>query len=210
MIKILIISDTHHNHKILKNVLSMNTDCDYLIHLGDEPDDMSRHTEYLENKHFYYVYGLYHSRWSHENAVKQFQIDNIDFCISHTDACFKMLKSESNPKSKKTKSQNTESNRLLFYCFGHTHHRHFEQNNNIVYLNPGHLKNENDRDEIAGYVVIEFERMKKKATKRLKNSILCDEIKENTLSDKTPFVHVNFFDLYKNLLNTHKIIYESG
>ena len=138
MTKILIISDTHGNHKLLRDVLLANDDCEYLIHLGDEPDDLEFHPDLTESMQIFSVYGLYHDKWSTKNAVRKFSISGVDFCISHAQEYLSM------------KEDNSIS------CFGHTHHRYFYQDGSKIFINPGHLKREKDRGETAGYAIIEL------------------------------------------------------
>ena len=136
--KILLISDTHGNHKLLEKVLKHNHDCKYLIHLGDEPDDLEHHPELTSDMQIFYVYGIFHHKWTEQNASNKFMIKNTRFKIAHTPADIKVEEHDH------------------IYCFGHTHHRHFERDGKSLYINPGHLKNNNDRGEVAGYVVIEL------------------------------------------------------
>ena len=157
MSKILIISDTHRNHDLLKIVLERNQDCEYLIHLGDEPDDLEFYPELIENMQVFFVYGLYHERFLEQNAVNCFNIGELEFCISHSE---KKLRQIANDKSQMTNSTkpigDCHYERVRFLCFGHTHHSYFKQIGGDVWLNPGHLKLPKDRDEIAGYAVVEF------------------------------------------------------
>ena len=137
MDKILIISDTHENHKLLEKVLIDNQNCKYLIHLGDEPDDLEYHCDLIANMQVFSVQGLFHHKWTCETACIKFKIKDIWFVIAHT------------PQDLILQEQNS------IYCFGHTHNRHFEKNPNGVFLNPGHLKKETDRGEVAGYATLE-------------------------------------------------------
>jgi len=139
MKKILIISDTHENHDLLQPVLSHNQDCEYLIHLGDEPDDLERHADLTAKMQIFSIFGLYHAKFTSENACKIFSIDGLDFSISHT---VKMLKFD-------------KFN--CIYLFGHTHNRFFEFNDNKLIVNPGHLKSTKDRGDVAGYAIIEYD-----------------------------------------------------
>ena len=138
MTRILVISDTHGNHKILEEVLKINQDCEFLIHLGDEPDDLEYHTELTENMQIFSVYGLYHRKWSEKNAAKRFNINGQDFMIAHA------------------KQYLSIDEKDTIYCYGHTHHKYFYQDEAIVIFNPGHLKNKTDRGESAGYAIIEI------------------------------------------------------
>jgi len=138
MSKVLIVSDTHGNQRLLRTVLSNNQDCKYLIHLGDEPDDLERYQKLIANMQVFYVYGMYHQKLTDENIRKSFKIENIDFVISH---CRDYLEI---------------GQQKCIYCYGHTHRAYFENKDGIVLLNPGHLKDNVDRDETAGYAVIEI------------------------------------------------------
>ena len=158
MIKILVMSDTHANHKLLGSVLKLNQDCNFLIHLGDEPDDLDYHMDLTRNMQIFYVYGLSHNRWTKKNASLNFAIQKVDFSIAHAKEYLEF------------------KNTNCIYCFGHTHHRHFEQHNDTILLNPGHLKNKSDRNEVAGYATI-------------------------MLSENTNIV---FYDYEGNLLDSHE------
>jgi len=136
MSKVLIISDTHGNYDMLNSVLKNNQDCKYLIHLGDEPDDLDRHAKLLLNMQVFSVYGMYHPKITNENMRKCFQIEDVEFAISH---CKEYLQIE---KQK------------CIYCYGHTHRSFYDNKDGVVVLNPGHLKDEMDRGEVAGYVVV--------------------------------------------------------
>ena len=144
MTKILIISDTHQNDILLRDVLSYNNDCQNIIHLGDEPDDLIYNADLIEDKTIHFVYGLYHPKWNKNNACISFTIDNISFTIAHAKEILPI---------KTLKTQHSTHNTSIF-CFGHTHNRYYKKENNSIYINPGHLKKEHDRGDIAGYVVI--------------------------------------------------------
>jgi len=138
MSKVLIVSDTHGNQRLLRTVLNNNQDCKYLIHLGDEPEDLERYQKLIEDMQVFYVFGMYHQRLTDENIRKCFQIEDVNFVISH---CKDYLEIEQ---------------KQCIYCFGHTHRAFFENKDGIVLLNPGHLKANVDRNETAGYVVIDI------------------------------------------------------
>ncbi|MCK9329322.1 MAG: metallophosphatase family protein [Candidatus Cloacimonetes bacterium] len=147
MNKIIILSDTHQNKDLLQRVLEQNQDSKYLIHLGDEPDDLEYFPELISEMYIYSVFGIYHQAWRQENSVLDFFIqinDNyaLNFHIAH-------VKEHHTIVDSKEKGIN-------LYCFGHTHHRYFEQVYDSTYfLNPGHLKKFFDRGEKAGYAIIE-------------------------------------------------------
>jgi predicted phosphodiesterase len=155
MSKILIISDTHGNHALLKSVLKKNMDCEYLIHLGDEPDDLDRHSKFTAGMSIFSVYGLYHNGWTPDNSCVRFTIAEVDFVISHSvDGLVR-------------------SSQPCIYCYGHTHHRTVEKKGDDIYINPGHLKKEQDRGESAGYMVMHISDGKK--------SLFCFDYQHNLL-----------------------------
>ena len=161
MPKVLIISDTHENYELLEQVLMDNQDCEFLIHLGDEPTDLDVFDDLIDKMQIFSVFGIYNPLWSKETACKSFTISDTHFVIAHTIHDLHVCQQSCG-----------------IYCFGHTHHQYFEIEDEKVLINPGHLKNEIDRGEIAGYAVME----------------MSEEL------------HVSFFDFQKNLLEEHQII----
>lgn len=145
MHKILLISDTHGNYNLIENILIKNINCNTVIHLGDEPDDLEGFPDLLDGKILHSVYGIYHSGWSIKNAVREFTVkyksQELSFCIAHV----------------KEHLPNHSDYLKRIYCFGHTHHRFFETKENSVFINPGHLKKNHDRGEDAGYAIILFD-----------------------------------------------------
>jgi putative phosphoesterase len=139
MNKVLIVSDTHQNYKLLADILRKNSDCKYLIHLGDEPDDLDDLFEYTKNMQIYNVYGLYHQKITKDNVCKEFSINDINFVICHAQEYLK-------PSAKNS-----------IYCYGHTHKRCFSVDGQNIFLNPGHLKKEIDRNEVASYIVLSLD-----------------------------------------------------
>jgi len=136
--KILIISDTHQNHFLLGNVLALNADCDFIIHLGDDHDDLNEHEHYIGEKQVHFALGFNYNDKEQIKKNVRFNIEGIEFAISHVKEYLKF----------------DEQN--CIYCFGHTHNRYFLQKDNLVIINPGHLKKEFDRNNTAGYVVVEL------------------------------------------------------
>ena len=65
MPKILVLSDTHRNLKILENVLSANLDCDIIIHLGNDYEDMDNFPNLTEVKEIIktFLFHLYFQFW---------------------------------------------------------------------------------------------------------------------------------------------------
>ena len=154
MKKILIISDTHGNHNILQSVLLSNQDCEFLIHLGDEPDDLDFHPDLTSKITVFSVYGLYHQKWNRQNACQVFHISNYRFVIAHA------------------KEYLIFDNQKSVYCFGHTHNRYFDENEHSLFINPGHLKKDFDRNEEASYCVLEMTKFLTATYYNLDNQII--------------------------------------
>ena len=141
MKKILIISDTHNNQRLLRTVLEKEADSDFVFHLGDYYEDMDSNFDLTENKILYRVPGLNQKYFDQRipNILK-IEIENWSFSFAHTkNDLFK---------------QNYQTD---FYLYGHSHKKEFVTRNNRFYLNPGHLKSETDRGYEATYCVLDLD-----------------------------------------------------
>jgi len=152
--KVLIVSDTHANNEFLGRVLLDHQDCQSIIHLGDEPDDLDCFEELLEKKNIFFIYGIYHPLWKRSNSCISFMINDLNFVIAHALQHLHFVAMKS------------------IYCFGHTHHKYFEQTEDKVLINPGHLKKSIDRGEPAGYVVLEISDVVKVLSYQYPNQII--------------------------------------
>lgn len=142
MIQVLVISDTHHNFHLMESVLKQETNIDYLIHLGDEHDDLDHFPEYLEKINVISVPGIYHNdyfTYPNRRCLK-FQIGSVLFQIAHA------------PKDLKPFDAKTH-----IYMHGHTHEPIISHLNNSLLINPGHLKAPRDRGFDASYALLMIE-----------------------------------------------------
>lgn len=168
--KTLIVSDTHGNLNLYREVLRLNQ-VDNLIHLGDYYEDSLKveFKEYCQT--LYRVPGIYHPDYRSRSLspTETLEIAGIPIILVHDimDIDF-------------TKVQNS----LILY--GHTHVHDVRKMGTNILINPGHLKQAVDRNQLASYLLlthqqdeltIEWHQMKhglQKTYKILKN-------KDNTL-----------------------------
>ena len=144
--KILLISDTHVNHKMIKAMCEIALSFDLVIHLGDDYNDgalfLSQETplirvpgtwgvEYqdirIDNRRFEYF-----MRWK--------------FFLTHTPTKDPNdLMEDINP-SDVLRQQDCD-----IFCHGHTHKPNIRKEGKVIILNPGHLKNAYDRGFPASF-----------------------------------------------------------
>jgi len=141
MEKILLVSDTHNNLKLLKDVLKREDNCSTIFHLGDNYDDLDRFTEYVSNKTIVKVPGIFYKGYK-DRSVKAIQLYN-------SNEWKLLLVHDLNDALSKT--QDTD-----IYLYGHTHRTDFVKQYGKYFLNPGHLKNYKDRGTIASYAILEI------------------------------------------------------
>jgi putative phosphoesterase len=145
MKKILIISDTHKNQVLLRKVLSNEKNIPIIFHLGDCYEDLDPNTDLTEGKEIIKVPGIFHEKYLNKklSAVEIFKVEEWSFLLVHNlpDAINKDFEAD-------------------IYLFGHTHKWFFEKRLDKYYLNPGHLKNENDSNNPPSYAVIEISKTK--------------------------------------------------
>lgn len=142
MIKILVISDTHHNYQIMGSVLEIEKHAGVIFHLGDEHDDLDMFFEYTEHKNIYTVPGIYHPDYLNKPTRRciSFSIENWDFQMAHA-----------------PKDLNLSDNTIDLFLHGHTHKPEITMLTKACMLNPGHLKAPMDRGFVASYMIIELQ-----------------------------------------------------
>lgn len=139
LLKILVVSDTHGNHKLLENVLARENEVQYVFHLGDEHTDLDLHPEYLSGKTVVTVAGLYHSDYYSKGRLQKLILQQLPIYLTHVKNNFTI-----------------NFNEKALYCYGHTHQPILEKAGKCIFLNPGHLKKEMDRGYPASSAIIEF------------------------------------------------------
>ncbi len=139
LIKIVVISDTHANQVLLRKALTHETGVDKIYHLGDYYHDMDENSDLTAQKEVLRVPGIMHPVYL-KKQVPRILIDTVStwrVALVHSldDAA------------------HVQADLILF---GHTHHALFTHQDNQYYMNPGHLKKDYDRDENAGYAIMEI------------------------------------------------------
>lgn len=141
MSKIIILSDTHNNQVLLRKILEREIDkFDYLFHLGDNYEDLDENEDLLSGKSLYKVPGIFHPGYMNGTipARQTVQIDNWSFLLVHNIDDIPEIRPSND-----------------IFCYGHTHRLVLNKVDNAYYLNPGHLKDEWDKDRPASYAILD-------------------------------------------------------
>lgn len=134
----LIVSDTHHNIELYKSVLE-SSKADVLFHLGDyyEDSERAKFSNYCQT--LYRVPGIYHPGYRNRTlpAIEKLEISGIDVILVHDieDVNFANIR-----------------NSIIFYGHSHTHKVSKHESN--ILINPGHLKELVDRQQLASYLIL--------------------------------------------------------
>jgi len=141
MEKILLLSDTHSNDNLLKSVLSANPECDSIIHLGDNYEDLDNFPNFIKGKNLYRVPGIYHPQYINGEikATKTLEVKNIKMLLVH--------------------SKNDISDIADLYLYGHTHEWELRNSTNGIFLNPGHLRQSYEKGRKASYALIKINKV---------------------------------------------------
>ena len=136
--KIIVLSDTHKNQKLLRKAITNEPEVTHIFHLGDNYEDLDDNIDLTANKEILKVPGIFHPGYYSKDlpAILQTKIENWKFTLLHN-----------------LEDWNYESTDLLL--FGHTHRQYFSQKEGVHFLNPGHLKSKFSRNQAAGYATVE-------------------------------------------------------
>ena len=139
MKKLIILSDTHKNQKMLRKVFQIEKEYSHIFHLGDDYEDMNDNSDITDNVELIRVPGLYHPGYKDRSipAILEIEIDNWKFALAHR--LEDLLKTTISAD---------------IYLYGHTHHFNFDHIDDKYFINPGHLTARRDRDRNASYVVM--------------------------------------------------------
>jgi len=142
MERIIIISDTHNNQFLLRKVLSVEQKYQYLFHLGDNYEDLDSNLDLIKGVKLHKVPGIYHRGYLNGRltAIKTVEIHSWKFLIVHD-----------------LKDYIRNSVEAEIVCYGHTHQFNLEKQGKKLFLNPGHLKDLQDKGRIASYAVLEID-----------------------------------------------------
>lgn len=126
MKKILILSDTHGNIRTLEKLTGIMKDADLIFHLGDYQKDIQLYKEF-SNK-------IYSVKGNCDGGGKDLELDveGVKILLTHGDKY--SVKSTLTKLFFKAKEQG-----FSLVCFGHTHQALIEENDGIMFINPGSL-----------------------------------------------------------------------
>ncbi|MCF7912639.1 MAG: metallophosphoesterase family protein [Candidatus Cloacimonetes bacterium] len=141
MVKVLVISDTHGNQKLLRQVLEREQEAQIIFHLGDFYDDLDHNIDLLEGKQVFRVPGIFNSGYfsGKLSATCVTEINGWKVGCVHSPQDIPKL-----PRN------------LDLIMHGHTHNPNIGKQLSCIILNPGHLKNIIDRSNMASYAILEI------------------------------------------------------
>lgn len=150
--KVLIVSDTHGNHKNLDKILESVSDVDMFIHLGD----VEGGEEYLDavvscEKHMVRGNNDFFSELPKE---EEFQIGKYKVFITHGHGHYVSLDSEYIKEEGKAR-------RVDLVMFGHTHRPFLYEDDEIIVLNPGSLSYPRQEGRKGSYMIMELDEEEK-------------------------------------------------
>jgi putative phosphoesterase len=137
----LVISDSHGNQKLLRQVLRQEQNVDFIIHLGDFYGDLEGNEDFTKNKVLIRVPGIMNPGYFNAR-LPVYQIVEISGwqigCI-HSPQDIPQIWQE-----------------VEIILYGHTHSPIIKRQFDKLEINPGHLKKEEDRGNIASYALLNF------------------------------------------------------
>lgn len=144
--KIAVISDTHRLSKYISKCVEYIKDCDVLIHLGDNTDDINELT-----MNFYGEVYAVKGNCDYENKYPKEQLlylGNKKIFITHGDLYgVKMSMTNIYYKGKELEAD--------IVLFGHTHIHYLEEVENILFMNPGSVSLPRGGGRYIGIIKIE-------------------------------------------------------
>lgn len=149
-----VMSDSHGNIENLKKAAEALTKmgAKYLIHLGDDYDDVSKvqptSVEWIR------IPGVFSDYYKDPNIVNRpvKRFENIDFLLSHTPS-----KHENDLPADPDPVEMTASGKVRGVFHGHTHIPRIELVGKTIWLNPGHLKDEDKKGYPPSFAAIAIE-----------------------------------------------------
>ncbi|WP_061214058.1 metallophosphoesterase family protein [Syntrophomonas wolfei] len=148
-----IVSDTHGNVKNLRRVaeeLTENRKVDCIIHLGDECEDIKVLDEFKVT--VLLVHGVYCRHYQDPDIPNRIfcRFDGYRFLLTHTDSKHKNdLPDDPDPQELAIAGE------VDIILYGHTHIPGIKRENAVIWLNPGHLKDEDKKGYGPSFAVIE-------------------------------------------------------
>ena len=145
--KVLVISDTHGNHRNLDKILEQNQDIDMLVHLGDvEGGEDYLNAVFDCEKHIVRGNNDFFSELPKE---EEFYIGKYRIFITHGHGYYVSL----DPEHIKEEGR---ARRADVVMFGHTHRPYLDKEEDIVVLNPGSLSYPRQEGRKGSYMIVEL------------------------------------------------------
>jgi putative phosphoesterase len=151
-----VVSDTHGNLGGFRKTVSDILACDRIdtfIHLGDDYTDAEVFDEF--DATYLRVPGVFSDYYVDRNVLNRVvkEIEGWRFLLTHT------RQSHANDLKKDLTPEELISERQVdVVLYGHSHIPEIDQNNGILFVNPGHLKVEDKKGYVASYAVLDVTR----------------------------------------------------
>ncbi|HAX53772.1 metallophosphoesterase [Muricomes intestini] len=150
--KILIVSDTHGNHKNLDKVLKLVPDMDMFIHLGDvEGGEAYLNAVINCEKHIVRGNNDFFSEFPKE---EEFYIGKYKVFITHGHGYYVSLDPEYIVEEGRARQDD-------IVMFGHTHKPLLQENEDIIILNPGSISYPRQEGRKGSYMIMEMDKEEK-------------------------------------------------
>jgi putative phosphoesterase len=153
-LKLAIVSDSHRNldglREAVKDILSTHK-VDLFIHLGDDYDDAAVFDEF--GCKYLRVPGVYSNYYADKSVPNRLlkRFNGWKFLLTHTEA------SHSNDLAVDVKPEGlAEKKQIDVVLYGHSHIPNLEVRDEILLVNPGHLKAEDKKGYPATYAIIDI------------------------------------------------------
>ena len=128
MIKIIVISDSHHNYPRLKSIVELNKDADLFIHLGDGMQEAMKIADEYVNLDFAFVRG---------NCDGINYLDDVVLEVGG----YKLFCTHGHNYYVKRSLDTIKKHALSIKCdivlYGHTHIARVDRHDNLYVINPG-------------------------------------------------------------------------
>ncbi|MBN1948384.1 MAG: metallophosphoesterase family protein [Candidatus Cloacimonetes bacterium] len=140
--KIIVLSDSHRNQILLRQVLRQENSLTAVFHLGDTYEDLDENPDLTTGKNLTRVPGIFHPQYLDKTLPAVILKDILNWkillvhCLKDVAGCL-------------------ENSDLVLY--GHTHNWEFHQEKGRYFLNPGHLKSYEDRGRKPSYAILLIE-----------------------------------------------------
>lgn len=159
-----VISDSHGELDNLRQaafILINEWKVDKIVHLGDECEDTVVFQEYPPQE-IIQVHGVYCSHYQDPSIINRplINIEGHRCLFTHTDKPHRNDLPEDPDPQELARQKKVD---IIFY--GHSHIPEIRQQDGIIWLNPGHLKNEDKKGFAPSFAVAEL--LERKATLKL-------------------------------------------